>query len=270
MPIDFVSVNSIPRDRVACLPTHFPAVASDTVTPSTATPSSNWRIDADLATFTHGALTATVCVSQPQLGLHNVLVGGRAQAGVELLAPQYASAESWPAPMDCFVRGGDLVITYPFTHARSVRVQIYWRAVPLESAEFSGRCLAAIDSQISVQTPLLDSRPGMLLCSRFAAPRIARMKVDASKAEASPWIFGLSDDVSYVEMIHPSDVESEEYAEVNGQAQLTRRLFDGALEKGVILRARARGVFLTADQANPDNVTALYNQFIHAPLPLTT
>jgi hypothetical protein len=172
--------------------------------------------------------------------------------------------------MDCFVRGGDLVVTYPFTHARSVRVQVYWRAVPLQTTPTAAACLAAIDVQISVQTPLLDSRPGMLLCSRFIEPTIARVSVDAAKEEASPWVFGLNDDVSYAEMIHPSDVDTESYSEVNGHAQLARGLFDGELEKGVILRARARGVFLTAAQANPDNVAALYEQFINSPLPLTT
>jgi hypothetical protein len=234
------------------------------------TPSALWRLDSDLATFTHGALTATVRISQPQLGLHDVRVGGRAIAGAELLAPRYLNAETWPAPMDCFVRGGDLVVTYPFTHARSVRVQVYWRAVPLETMATAAACLAAIDVQISVQTPLLDSRPGMLLCSRFTEPAIARVSVDAANEEASPWVFGLNDDVSYAEMIHPSDVETEAYSEVNGHAQLSRSLFEGALEKGVILRARARGVFLTTAQANPDNVAALYEQFVNSPLPLTT
>jgi hypothetical protein len=232
------------------------------------TPSPLWRLDSDLATFTHGGVTATVRISQPQLGLHDVRVQGRAIAGAELLAPRYLNAEAWPAPIDCFLRGGDLVVTYPFTHARSVRVQVYWRAVPQEPT--AATCVAAIDVQISVQTPLLDSRPGMLLCSRFTEPSIARVSVDAVKEEASPWVFGLAEDVSYAEMIHPADVATESYAEVNGRAQLSRSLFDGALEKGVILRARARGVFLTSAQANPDNVTALYEQFVNSPLPLTT
>jgi len=210
-----------------------------------------------------------VRTGRPQHGLHDVRINGRAIAGAELLAPRYLNSESWPAPMDCFVRGGDLVVTYPFTHARSVRVQVYWRAVPLETTT-SANCLAAIDVQISVQTPLLDSRPGMLLCSRFTEPSIARVSVDAAKEEASPWVFGLAAGVSYAEMIHPSDVETEAYSEVNGHAQLTRGLFDGALEKGVILRARARGVFLTTEQATPDNIAALYEQFVNSPLPLTT
>jgi hypothetical protein len=234
------------------------------------TASATWRLDSDLATLSLGALTANVRITRPELGLHAVRIHDRAIDGAELFAPRYLNAAAWPAPMDSFVRGGDLVVTYPFTHARSVRVQVYWRAVPLDATLSSAGGLAAIDTQISVQTPLLDSRPGMLLCSRFREPSIARVDVNAPKAEASPWIFGLSEDVSYIEMIHPEDVESEMYAEVNGNAQLARTLFDGSLEKGVILRARARGVFVSSAQATPDNVASLYEQFINSPLPLTT
>lgn len=234
------------------------------------TTSACWRLDSDLATFAHGALTARVRISEPQRGLHDVRVGGRAIVGAELLAPQFLNAETWPAPMDCFIRGGDLVVTYPFTHARNVRVQVYWRAVDQRPTANAANCLAAIDAQISVQTPLLDSRPAMLLCSRFTEPTIARVSIDAAKAEASPWVFGLAEDVSYVEMIHPADVVTESYAEINGRAQLSRSLFDGALEKGVILRARVRGAFLTSAQATPENVAALFEQFVNSPLPLTT
>jgi hypothetical protein len=233
------------------------------------TPTPVWRLESDLATLQLGALTATVRISQPQLGLHDVRVGGLAIAGAELLAPRYENGDEWPAPMDCFVRGGDLVVTYPFTPARSVRVQVYWRAVSSDMLQQGAGCLAAVDAQISVQTPLLDSRPGMLLCSRFIERSIARVDC-ATQEDAAPWVFGISDDVSYAELIHPHDVGEEHFAEVNGLAQLAHRLFSGSLEKGVILRARVRGIFLSTAQGDAANVSALYDEFVTAPLPLTT
>ena len=53
-------------------------------------------------------------------------------------------------------------------------------------------------------------------------------------------------DLSYVEMVHPADFQCDECVrnESNGDvAGMAHRLFRTNLEKGVILRARVRGVF---------------------------
>jgi hypothetical protein len=51
--------------------------------------------------------------------------------------------------------------------------------------------------------------------------------------------------------------------------QLRHELFSERLEKGVILRARVRGVVLErADDVR--HAAAMFNEFLHAELPLTT
>jgi len=229
---------------------------------------SPWRLDSDLATLQLGALKATVRLSQPERGLHDIQIAGRAIASAEVMAPRFGDDEPWPAPIDCFARGGDLVVTYPFTRTRTVRVQIYWRAVP--DLAIPG-CIAAFDAQISVQTPLLDSRPAMALRSRFEASDALRVLSAGSVPNALgvPWLFRLGQEMSYAQMIHASDVETEDLTKTANLSELAQRLFDGSLEKGVILRARARGAFVETKN-DTATVAAIHERFINAPLPLTT
>ena len=77
-------------------------------------------------------------------------------------------------------------------------------------------------------------------------------------------------DMAYGEMVHPADVDSEELVTRDEESvELVHHLFAQPLEKGVILRARARGVFAPAEMAK-SAVASAYTDFLAAPLPLTT
>jgi hypothetical protein len=74
-------------------------------------------------------------------------------------------------------------------------------------------------------------------------------------------------------MIHAADFQHDQLGvhESSGdrRAVLEHRLFPGMLEKGVIVRARLRGLFLNERDA-ARHVAEDYQQFLRAPLPLTT
>ena len=78
-------------------------------------------------------------------------------------------------------------------------------------------------------------------------------------------------DLTYVEMIHPADFQHDAVGEDNPEGRtlrITHHLFRTNLEKGVILRARVRGVFLS--QQNDAKVVAqCYARFAAADPPLS-
>jgi hypothetical protein len=83
------------------------------------------------------------------------------------------------------------------------------------------------------------------------------------------------DATSYVEMIHPAD-EAGGMLSVGGMSGepdhttcTLHTLFASPLEKGVILRARLRGVFLPRER-DTELAAEAYRQFLAAPPPLTT
>jgi hypothetical protein len=85
---------------------------------------------------------------------------------------------------------------------------------------------------------------------------------------------GAPDDLFYVEMAHPDDVARRISAELipEGSALAlscaTRYgLFGHALEKGVILRARLRGIWLRTTNVEAE-LQSLYQDFLRGPLPL--
>jgi hypothetical protein len=242
-----------------------------------------WSLDERDARLQLGGLAARLDFTRPRLGLHDIRVSGHSIAGASLLAPCFSVQDAGQALAlaDCFIRGDDLVVTYAQSPARPVRVQIYWRALPLaESAGFIG----AIDVQVSVQTSVLEAQPGLALVSRLPTQSIRHVSPsranDQSPREratttsayaAGYWLCQLPETgVVYGEMVHPADIERELARRIDEQAaELEHHLFARPLEKGVILRARARGVFCSHEAAEAAMASA-YAKFLAAPLPLTT
>ena len=69
-------------------------------------------------------------------------------------------------------------------------------------------------------------------------------------------------EISYVEMIHPADFQRDALSvgtETTGPVLLRHRLFRQSLEKGVILRARLRGIFCATE-----NDTSIAAEAYHA------
>jgi hypothetical protein len=143
---------------------------------------------------------------------------------------------------------------------------------------------------VSVRTELLDSRPELTVRSELAPTEMLRL-VDTEAARFEPcrrescsplgvrrgdpgcFAFRLPDvPFTYAEMGHPADCFGAIVAATGAGAESVEvryRLFAERLEKGVILRARVRGVVV--DRADDlRRVAACYAAFVAAEPPLGT
>jgi hypothetical protein len=241
------------------------------------TPSEVWRLDGHQAHFSVGDLSAAVSLTQPGLGLHAIHWQGTSLVGAQLLAIRFAGDDESQEMViaDSFVRGRDLAVTYAQTPERPVRLQIYWRAM---QHELAGKRALGWDVQVSVQTSLLAAHPALSIVSRAigkaawetgcAGDAASRQDLrDEAGRSADCYRFSFAG-AFYFEMVHPADVEREHVSATAAGGELAHELFAQSLEKGVILRARARGLFMAA--ADSSLATAMYEQFLLAPPPLTT
>lgn len=88
----------------------------------------------------------------------------------------------------------------------------------------------------------------------------------APRVLPGPW----PDGSAYVEMVHPHDAARRitETGKISSLGHTTRYgLFGHDLERGVVLRARLRGLWLNSKTPERDALEH-YEQFLHAPLPL--
>jgi hypothetical protein len=241
-----------------------------------------WHLDGNQARFSiDGELSGAVDLLRPAVGLELRSRGIGVTAFAVDLPP--LSADEAKSQLDVWARDGDLVATYSATDSRPTRGQIYWRAHHCGPASAPMR---AIDLIVSVQTHLLDSDPAISVRSRASAVEVLRL-VDAERCEVTPvtaaepaivrahalgcFLFRLPDRAgTYVEMVHPSDfTESALAGNSDGMMELSNRLFQGRLEKGVILRSRLRGLLLPSE----DDValaSMCYSDFAASEPPLTT
>ena len=144
---------------------------------------------------------------------------------------------------------------------------------------------------ISVHTQLLDSRPELVATSSLPLAEVFRLvEAESGSFERlvasadSPLVIEPAGgpsclvfqppgaELSYAEMVHPADFWRDELTgSVDGQPGLRVRhhLFAGRLEKGVILRARLRGMFVPR-RHDLRVVAGCYAAFTKAELPLGT
>ena len=139
---------------------------------------------------------------------------------------------------------------------------------------------------LSMQTDLLDSDPQatvtstavgseFLYANSLSNPSLASLEEQAFDRDTSPEnLFLMRDirgDLSYAEMVHPSDFVSAEifYDEDDQPCAVQSTLFPERLEKGVIRRARICGWFMPVEN-DLETAVELARQFVDEPLPLTT
>lgn len=187
------------------------------------------------------------------------------------------------APDDCFVRGADLIATYPTT-LRHTKTQIYWRALTAspDSPEFGVEVIA------SVQTDLLASDPRFQTRSQFPAQRWGMVPPDDNRVQ---WLTSLPTGteteispaprafcaewpdagVLYVELPYPGDSVAtrwESSSSATSSVRLEQELLDPFLEKGVIRRCRIRGLLLPL-ATGADLLAGALERFERSQLPLT-
>ncbi|MHC4178090.1 MAG: hypothetical protein ACYSWU_11325 [Planctomycetota bacterium] len=250
----------------------------------------SWQLDQQVARLQLDQLTATVDLGQPQEGLVEVSMGESRLAGAQLLG---ICTACFPLSEEILsvashVRGSDLVSSYEESADRPVRIDARWRAVsPTPSEEF----VAAVELAVSVQTHVLEDRPELSVRSSLSASEALRL-LDAESGDFQPLVplpeapttmrpeegagcllfRPAGSELSYAQMVHPTDFRHDQLSgspEDQGTMQVRHQLFSQRLEKGVILRARMRGVFLPRD-GDARIAAACYAVFADAEPPLST
>ncbi|HEY5314302.1 MAG TPA: hypothetical protein VIK18_17345 [Pirellulales bacterium] len=240
-----------------------------------------WTLEQPTARLDLPRLKARLDLQHPEHGLHALDFRQQPLAAtVELLGVDLAPAS---APTEAYGRQGDLVVSYPGTAEGPLAVQVYWRVNPEET---TGR--VEIDLEVSVQTPRLDSDPALSTASQLPAAQTLRLvddqmaefrvlmsAVSSEQAVGDPrlpgcWLLRPAGQAwSYAEMVHPADLNTSEISLCEQGYRLRHRLFVSRLEKGVILRARVRGVLLVRED-DCALAAAAYHRFVQSPPPLTT
>jgi hypothetical protein len=244
-----------------------------------------WLLRDSAAHLQWESLGGVIDPRTPQRGLFDVRRNQQQFAGHEILGVDLRVSETTTVGnlIDCYQRQGDLIATYAQTLEQPTRVQVYWRA---GSAADSA---PLVDLQVSVQTSLLDSRPRLAPSSRLPRGELRRL-IDAragmfesiSLAEAEERSFLPEEgpecflvrwpdvEASYVEMVYPGDSDRSKLKLCDSDRwELSHGLFSGALEKGVIVRARIRGGYLPRDR-DEELAARAYAEFLKSDLPLTT
>jgi hypothetical protein len=225
--------------------------------------------------------------SRPDRGLTGLQAAGHRLAG-EWLGLDWPAAEGdqHGELVDVYHRGTDLVAAYRESAARPVRVDAMWRVVPWPNAT---AVVAVADLIVSVRTELLESRPELTVRSSIPSREILRLASTDSgqfapvpnvatvplvvNRDAGPGclVFRFPEiGLSYGEMVHPADFERSNLKRATAHdaaIEVRHRLFAERLEKGVILRARVRGVWVDGAE-DTRQVAACYAAFAAAEPPL--
>ena len=249
-----------------------------------------WELEKHAARIQCEGFGARLDLTRPAEGLFEIRVGRATFPESRLLG--VAMPSFTPGDVESLIefhaRGAALVAAYKESPSWPVRTDALWRAVvPAASDGF----LAVIELRLSVRTELLDSQPGLAVQTTLPAAEALRLVDPASarfesctrasdssrrlEPEGGPGclVFRLAgSDLSYAEMVHPADFRTSELSlgtDRSAAVQVRHRLFCEPLEKGVILRARLRGMFLPR---NHDTETAAecYAAFAAAELALGT
>ena len=224
-----------------------------------------WHLEQHRAGVQLDRLTASIDLTRPDHGLVDFSVAGSRLADARILGLAIPSLKAGRAalPTEAYVRGIDLVAVYEESESWPVRLDALWRATPPEEP---GGLIAAVDLVLSVRTSLLESRPELAVSSTMPVGQLLRLSgagpSDHDTLTVPPdlplavepaegpgcLVFRLGHgDLSYAEMVHPADFRHAALGRAGHQGELVRvvhRLFQQPLEKGVILRARLRGVWL--------------------------
>lgn len=243
-----------------------------------------WQLDGTLASLQSQRWAATVDLRQPQLGLHSIHLSGAhgfdGLSDARLLSLTLPGSSSPEEIHDHWVRGKDLVVVYSATSRRASQPEIYWRS--LESLEAVG-----LELIVSIKTDLLDDNPETHVVSELRADETwwlpftrqihserqlflpGTPPVATGFAGAGAFLVRLQSQVSYIEMIHPSDFSEAQVARIEKRVRIQTPLFPEHLEKGVIRRGRIRA-WLVPSNGDLAAAHRLYGEFVDSELPLTT
>jgi hypothetical protein len=234
----------------------------------------SWKLEDEIAKWSSAGYRLQVDTRRPFAGVTDIYSGGVFLKGLQpfQLTPSPASIDGAEPVTESYIRGNDLIAVYGMASGRTASPQITWSVREQRPA-------LLMDIIISMQTPLLASDPSLSSTTSVVADEtlvatISRERLhfvpanQADEALSGVFLFRLADtNLSYVEAIYPSDFVP---TEVNVQAEtLSYRIICESLEKGVIRKARLRGMIVARDH---DMATAIeaYESMLAAEPPLTT
>ncbi len=235
-----------------------------------------WRLEGSNARA-EGAIEADADLLRPHEGLAVRRTGGIALPA-RWCCLRFLQTD-WPAPRtdaadrcDAFIRGSDLIAAYPPQAEFPFQVAVSRRWIDA-APETGGRF--GLETIVSVNTPLLDSRPTLEMTNRWPQADVLQLtwadpagaaQAQTPGARPAPigpnarllagknpigctnadgpgcWLIrpaGVS--ISFVEMLYPSDFEQSVVEPCGSDGcSLRHRFFRRPLEKGVIFRCRWR------------------------------
>ena len=234
---------------------------------------SPWRFDEAQqgAYLKIGQLSAQVILARPHAGWQMIVVAG---AAIPLVPAQLWLAGEHDAPLQptaAYVRGNDMVATYPATPQAPFTTQVYRQARLLE---VQGTTLIVLSTLASLNTHLLDAHVELKLSTHCQSGDQLLIAARTQWTEAAPAHAGdppsgallrpHASDWSYLELVHPIDFPLFRRTE-----QGWEHVFSETLEKGVIRRLQAWGVLLPRDN-DMALASELQHTFLAAAPPLTT
>jgi hypothetical protein len=243
-----------------------------------------WRIDQTQASLNAPGLSARVNLQQPDHGLANIGWHETPVSNARLL--QVRRTGIGPRLVDAYVRGADLVACYDYEtpSSGSLAAQVYWRYI-----EYADLGAAGFELIVSVETELLDDDPCLafgseLPCSELlqaaneGATDFRRVPVPDTAADEPCRCTGVglflhrlgAGPFRYLEMAHPADFFAAEFEQgpAPGILRSRFRLFEERLEKGVIRRARARGLLCQHAQNDEAVAQECYRRLLASESPL--
>jgi hypothetical protein len=233
-----------------------------------------WSIAGEKAILNASHLAARLDLNRPELGLTEFIIDGVVVAQCHPLRLLFPSGGAPMTSTDFYVRAHDLVVSYS-PNRDELTSQAYYRYVDLGSHG------AGIDLILSRQTELLDADPRTIVSSLlplgetliFDGQRFDTEEVSVGESvnlDTGLYVHRFENrDVTFVEMIHPTDFEESVLTRSLNTLHVDHTLFHHRLEKGVIRRGQLRCAFVERES---DLIIAqqLFEQFLQAELPLTT
>lgn len=241
-----------------------------------------WQLENHVAQLAGKSMSARLDVARPFQGIHVQRLQDTSPLGFRLLGFRGWSgsplADSPDPPVECYIRGTDLIAAYQHLESRLACPQVYWRAV--ETPDWFG-----IQLIVSQQTSYSDSDPSLTTLTRIPRPSqvLALPEWEAqdwlepivwTQAQFSSPLFLVRWDgcpFSYVELVMPSDAIAADLStgsEAEPAARLCFQLLAERLEKGVIRRARLCGYFVRRER-DASVAMECFRQFLREPPPLT-
>ena len=239
-----------------------------------------WQVAFPRGQLVAGCFSAQLDFARPQDGLVGLCLGEELPAASIFQVQLPAAATEEPVE-EAYARAADLYASYAATERRPFRCQLHWQVTPPSA---SGTVRGGVNLIISVQTHLPDSLADISVGSHLRADDLVLVAEQGHRSlpanelddedlggelAAACLLLRVPDGAtSCATMIDPADFRGARLTRgPQSLAGITYRLFSRHLEKGVILRARLRSVFIDREN-DVDEARRWYRAQAGSPPPL--